>query len=97
MGVIAAFRKVLTIWQIYHTWIHSLHCSPLPPSLIPGIVIAGIIFALTYMYINFLHYIHSPTSFPSTSCAPCPRRSCSVLMYSYFVEGKKKKMTFLVV
>jgi hypothetical protein len=32
-GYIVAFMKVLTIYQIYHTWIHPLHHSPL--SLLP--------------------------------------------------------------
>jgi hypothetical protein len=30
-GYIVAFTKVLTIYQIYHSWIHPLHHSPLPP------------------------------------------------------------------
>jgi hypothetical protein len=30
-GYIVAFTKVLTIYQIYHTWIHPLHHSPLSP------------------------------------------------------------------
>jgi hypothetical protein len=29
---IVAFTKVLTMYQIYHTWIHPLHHAPLPPS-----------------------------------------------------------------
>jgi hypothetical protein len=34
-GYIVAFTKVLTIYQMYHTWIHSLPNFPLspPPSL----------------------------------------------------------------
>jgi hypothetical protein len=28
-GYIVAFRKAFTIYQIYHTWIHPTHCSPL--------------------------------------------------------------------
>jgi uncharacterized protein YqgQ len=28
-GYIVAFTKVLTMYQIYHTWIYSLHRSPL--------------------------------------------------------------------
>jgi hypothetical protein len=30
-GYIVAFAKVLTLYQIYHTGIHPLHCSPLCP------------------------------------------------------------------
>jgi hypothetical protein len=44
-GYIVAFTKVLTIYQIYHNWIHPLHNSPLSPSPpIPGIVSTVIIF-----------------------------------------------------
>jgi hypothetical protein len=34
-GYIVAFIKVLTMYQIYHTWIHPLHWSPLSPALRP--------------------------------------------------------------
>jgi hypothetical protein len=38
-GYIVAFTKVITIYQIYHTWIHPLHHFPLfSPPPIPGIV-----------------------------------------------------------
>jgi hypothetical protein len=46
-GYVVAFTKVLTIYQIYHTWIHPLYHSPLyPHALIPGIVSTGIILHL---------------------------------------------------
>jgi hypothetical protein len=50
---IVAFTKVLTMYHIYHTWIHHLHCSPLSAP-IPGIVSMGIIFAFTYMCTHYL-------------------------------------------
>jgi hypothetical protein len=40
---------ILKIYQIYHTWIHPLHPSPLSPSSIPGIFSKGLIFPFTYM------------------------------------------------
>jgi hypothetical protein len=30
-GYIVSFTKVFTMYQIYHTWIHVLQCSPLSP------------------------------------------------------------------
>jgi hypothetical protein len=63
-GYIVAVTKVLTICQIYHTWIHALHHSSLsstPP--IHVIISTGIIFPFTYMCTQYLYYIHSPTPF----------------------------------
>jgi hypothetical protein len=49
-GHIVALTQVLTMYQMYHTWVHPLHCSPLPsPTPILGVVSAGIIFAFTYL------------------------------------------------
>jgi hypothetical protein len=48
------------MYQIYHTWIHLLHHSPLScPPTIPGIV-----FPFTYMCTQYSHCIHPPTPFP---------------------------------
>jgi hypothetical protein len=75
---------------------------PYPPP-IPGIVSTDIIFAFTYMCPHFLHHIHPPTSFPhhphSHWCQPSALgRSCSVYLFSDFVEekikDKKENMTF---
>jgi hypothetical protein len=33
-GYIVAFTKVLTVYQIYHTWMHPLHHSPLSPFIL---------------------------------------------------------------
>jgi hypothetical protein len=38
LGCIVAFTKVLTIYQIYHSWIHPLHHSLSLPPPIPRIV-----------------------------------------------------------
>jgi hypothetical protein len=65
MLYIVAFTKVLSMYQIYYTWIYSLHHSPLStPPLIPGIVSTGTIFAFTDMCTHILHHIHPPTLFP---------------------------------
>jgi hypothetical protein len=69
-GYVVAFTKILTMCQIYHTWIHPLYCSspsPLLPPLIPETVSTGIIFAFTYMCVHCLHNIHPPTPFPAIS------------------------------
>jgi hypothetical protein len=64
-GYTVACTKVLTIYQVYHTWIHPLHHSFLsPPSSVPGIVSTGLIFSFAYMCTPYLCYIHSPTPFP---------------------------------
>jgi hypothetical protein len=47
LGYIVAFTKILTIYQIYHTWIHSLQLiSFIPPPSIPEIVSTGLIFSI---------------------------------------------------
>jgi hypothetical protein len=55
---VVAFTKALTMCQIYHTWIHPLHCSlyiPSPP--IPETVSTGIMFEFTLvLYFYFLKF-----------------------------------------
>jgi hypothetical protein len=79
-----------------------------PPSLpMPGIVSTSIIFAFTYMCTHFLHCIHPPTPFPTTSHLLLKPRSYPrqdlfhhpVLWFSRRkkIEDKKKSMTFLLV
>jgi hypothetical protein len=48
--------------EVYHSWIHSPHHSPLSP--ISGIVSTDTIFPLTYMCTQYLHHIHPLTTFP---------------------------------
>jgi hypothetical protein len=75
---------------------------PLP---IPGIVSIGIIFAFTNMCVQYLHCIHPPILFLCHLPPPNPPlccRICSALLFSNFVEDKRKrikekKVTFLLV
>jgi hypothetical protein len=92
------FTKVLTMYQIYHTWIHLLPCSPLfllDP--IPGTVSTGVILHLHTVYTVFAPYSPSyslaPPPPPPISTTPLqpPGRTCSVLLFSDFVEEKEKK------
>jgi hypothetical protein len=66
---------------------------PLP---IPGMVSTGIIFAFTYMCVHFLYHIHPPSLFPCylsppTGTSSTLGRTCSALLFSDFVEEKRKK------
>jgi hypothetical protein len=95
-GYIVAFIKVLTIYQIYHRWIHTLHHSPLfPYPLISRMVSTSIIFPLTSICTSYLHYIHPPMPFPHLLLAltgtnpPTPVRTCSTLLFSDFVKENK--------
>jgi hypothetical protein len=64
-GYTVAFTKVLIIHQIYHTCIHTLHCSLLSlPAPIPGIVSTDLIFSFTYMCTEYCHHIHPPLPSP---------------------------------
>jgi hypothetical protein len=70
-GYIGAFTKVLSVYEIileFTTPTAFFHHQP-PPS-IPGPVSTGTIFAFTYMCIHYLHHIHLPTPFPTTSPLP---------------------------
>jgi hypothetical protein len=59
-GNIVAFTQVITVYQIYCTWIHPLNHSPLSlPPPIPG-VSADIIFAFTYTCTHFIA-LYSPS------------------------------------
>jgi hypothetical protein len=92
-GYIVAFTKVITMYQIYCTWIHLLNHSPSsssPP--IPGVVSTGIIFAFRYMCTYFIAP-HSP-SYPCSSIPPHSHwcqpsrvgRTCSTCLFSSFLE-----------
>jgi hypothetical protein len=89
-GYTVAFTKVLTIYEIFHIWIHPLHHSPCLPS-IPGIVSTGIIFPLINICTQYLYYIHSPTpsAFPPPTGIKSSGRTYSALLFSNFVKEKK--------
>jgi hypothetical protein len=83
-GYIVAFTKVLTIYQIYHTWIHPLYHSP-------GVVSTDIIFLFAYMCTQYLQYIHSPLPFayllPSPTGTNPPTREthlCSPIFFPLY-------------
>jgi hypothetical protein len=58
-GYIVAFTKVLTMYQTYYIWIHTLPLlSFITLPQILGTVSTGIIFAFTYICIHYLHNIH---------------------------------------
>jgi hypothetical protein len=66
-------------------------------SPIPGIISTGIIFAFTYMCTQYLHHIHPPMFCPHIiptsdwyQHSPPPSMTWSALLFSDFVEEKKK-------
>jgi hypothetical protein len=70
-GYIVAFIKVLTLHQMYHTWNHPLHHSPLFPSpLLPGTVSTGIIFHLHTCVHSICTIFTLPLPFPTTFSLP---------------------------
>jgi hypothetical protein len=89
-GYIVAFTKVLTIYQIYCTWVHPLHHSPSPsPSLIPRIVSTDNIFLSTYMCTQYLYHIHFRHHFPPHQYQPqagLVLPSCSPILYKKKIE-----------
>jgi hypothetical protein len=103
-GYIVAFTKVLTMYQLYHTWIHHFHHSPSSPFPIHGIVTIVII-AFTYRCTHFLHHIHPSTLFPHhlflpAGANPPPQEGPVSPSYSPLLQerkDKKKNMTFLFV
>jgi hypothetical protein len=93
-GYIVAFTKVPKIYQIYHTWIHPLHHSPLSyHPLIPGIVSTGFIFPFTYMWTYYLYCVCLPTPLSPLFLLPLllmpPDRTCSTFLLSDFIKEKK--------
>jgi hypothetical protein len=89
-----------------YTSIHPLHCSFIPYPLFAGPVSTGIIFAFTYMCIHYLHHIHPPTLFPTTSPLPpvptTPGKNLFQRLVLQFcrrtnIKAKKRNMAFLLV
>jgi hypothetical protein len=101
---IVAFTKVLTLHQLYHTWIHTFYHFPLSLSAVHGTISTGIIFAFTCMCTHFLHHIHCPTPFlhhlpPPTGANPSPWAgpvlpTCSLILQK---KIKRKPWHFLLV
>jgi hypothetical protein len=102
-GNIVAFTRVLTMYQIYHTWIHPFHCSPLSPSPYTRNNFNRCHFCI-YLHVFTVfapcspsyplslppppfHWYHVPS--PPAHVLFCP----SVL---HFCRRIKKKMTFLL-
>jgi hypothetical protein len=75
-GYTGVFTKVLTVYQIYHTWVHPFHCFlSSPPSPIPGTISTGIIFCI-YLRVYTLFVPYS-SSYPF----PCLLVSFSVQVF----------------
>jgi hypothetical protein len=95
VGYIVAFTKVLTMYQMYHSWIHPLHLyHPSPYCCNTSI---GNIFAFTYMCTHFCTVFTLLPPFPATFSLPLlpplplsgpVLPSCSPIMY------KKRKRQF---
>jgi hypothetical protein len=93
-----AFIKVLTIYQIYPTWIHPLHFSPLSPLPHSWSSFSRSQFSHLHTCVHSIctvfTLLHSfPTSSPSTGINPPPSAqstcpSCSLIVY------KKQKWCF---
>jgi hypothetical protein len=70
------------------------------PSLFSGIVSMGIIFPFTYcvhsIYTIFTFLHHIPTSYPLPLEPTHLVRTCSSLLFSYFVKERKKYIVLLV-
>jgi hypothetical protein len=90
-----AFIKVLTVYQLYHTWIHPSTPLLYPSCPIRGIIPACIIFAFTYMHTHFLHYspsyplpLHLP---PPTGASPSPWAGHVLSFCSSILQKRKEK------
>jgi hypothetical protein len=92
-GYIVAFTKALTMYQIYHTWIHLLHHSPLS-SLPHSWNSFNRSYFSIYVHVYTVFAPYSPSlSLPSPPShwyqpPPPPSRSYSVLLSSNFTKDK---------
>jgi hypothetical protein len=94
VGYIVAFTKVLRIYQLYHTWIHPFHHSPLFSSpLIPEILSTGIFFQLHTCVHSICTIFTLLHPFPTSSSLLLVPNTPSM---TWFCK-RKKKMTFLLV
>jgi hypothetical protein len=90
---IVAFTKVLTMYQLYHVWIHPFHCSQSSPYPHSWNSYNRYHYCI-YMHVVhlFLHCIHPPTPFPChlspspPGAGPVPS-SCSLILQ----KGKEKR------
>jgi hypothetical protein len=90
LGYIVGFTKVLTIYQVYHSWIHPLHLSPLSPPHPWN----------SFNRSHFSIYIHVCTVFglysslytlcphPPPPTVPTPDTIFSALLFSDYVKEK---------
>jgi hypothetical protein len=83
------------IYKSSYTISNTSYLNSLPPlfSFITSyphscIVLEDIIFPFTYMYIQYLHHIHSPMPFPHLLHPPTSTPPSSILLFSNF--GKEK-------
>jgi hypothetical protein len=94
----------VTLWYLQKSF-YNISNSPPPPFSfisyppIPGVVSTGIIFAFTYMYIQYLQYIHLPTPFlhilsPPTSTSP-PGRGLFCPPVLWFCKREKIDILFV--
>jgi hypothetical protein len=84
-GYTVAFTSVLTIYQIYDTWIHPLHHSPLSSLPHSWNSFNRFHFPIyTHVYTIFTLYSHShafyPTLIPPPTGTNTPDRTCSTLL-----------------
>jgi hypothetical protein len=83
------------MYQIHHTWIHSLYHSPLfPPPQILRTVSTAIIFAFTHMCKQYSQHIHLLHPFSATT-TPSLGRTCSALLFPSFVEENRIQIYLL--
>jgi hypothetical protein len=101
LGYIMAFTKVLIMYQIYHTWIHCLHYSPLFP--LPHswnsfnrshfsiyIYVYPVFVPYSPSYTHFLHPPHNGTNPPDRTCSFlqfCKRKKWHFCLFKIPIQG----------
>jgi hypothetical protein len=90
-GYTVAFTQVLTLYQIYQTWIHLLRYCPSSPPPDSWRSFSRYHFFIYLQGYNFLHHIHLTS--PSHYWQPYSLGStCSTLLFSNFVGEKEKRL-----